>query len=174
MLVLTRKLNEGILIGDDIYIVVTNLSSSKVNLGINAPNDVPILRAENALGLESDSFLQAYNRNREDAHRVALEASPVVEPLKRLLKKHGGHYQASASKLLGQISLQDGVRTHQKGWPKAPNVLSATLNRLAPNLREIGIHVTKVSVGRGNDKHNEWKIRCAELVEQQESDNHED
>ena len=55
MLVLTRKLNEGILIGDDIYIVVTNLSSSKVNLGINAPNDVPILRAELVEQRESDN-----------------------------------------------------------------------------------------------------------------------
>lgn len=46
MLVLARKLGESILVGDDITITVVLLSTGKVSLGIKAPPDKKILRAE--------------------------------------------------------------------------------------------------------------------------------
>ncbi len=46
MLVLTRKLNESICIGDGIEIKVLAASGSRVRLGITAPNDVRVTRAE--------------------------------------------------------------------------------------------------------------------------------
>jgi carbon storage regulator len=46
MLVLTRKLNERIMIGDDIEIVVVNVGEEKVQLGINAPRSIPVHRRE--------------------------------------------------------------------------------------------------------------------------------
>ncbi len=45
MLVLSRKVGERILIGDDIEVVVTQIKG-KVTLGVTAPKDVRILRAE--------------------------------------------------------------------------------------------------------------------------------
>lgn len=46
MLVISRKNNESILIGDDIEIVVVKIDDGSVKLAINAPKDVTILRKE--------------------------------------------------------------------------------------------------------------------------------
>ena len=46
MLVLSRDRDESIMIGDDIVITVVDIRGDKVRLGIEAPNDVPIHRAE--------------------------------------------------------------------------------------------------------------------------------
>lgn len=46
MLVLTRKVNEVIEIGDNITITVVKLDGRNISLGIDAPKDVPIWRGE--------------------------------------------------------------------------------------------------------------------------------
>jgi len=46
MLVLTRKLNEEIKIGDEITITVIRIDNEKVRIGINAPSDVSVHRKE--------------------------------------------------------------------------------------------------------------------------------
>ncbi|WP_163538884.1 carbon storage regulator CsrA [Gracilibacillus sp. YIM 98692] len=46
MLVLTRKSNEAIKIGDDIEIKVVSVDGDQVKLGISAPKDVEIHRKE--------------------------------------------------------------------------------------------------------------------------------
>lgn len=46
MLVLTRKQNEGILIGSDIVITVINIEGDKIRLGIEAPKNVRVIREE--------------------------------------------------------------------------------------------------------------------------------
>ena len=46
MLVLTRRLDESIRIGDDIKITILNLDKKQVDIGISAPDDVAIKRAE--------------------------------------------------------------------------------------------------------------------------------
>ena len=46
MLVLTRKLMERLFIGDDICVTVVRLESGQVRLGIDAPRDVSVVRAE--------------------------------------------------------------------------------------------------------------------------------
>ena len=46
MLVLTRKLMEKLYIGDDICVTVVRLDSGQVRLGIEAPREVAVVRAE--------------------------------------------------------------------------------------------------------------------------------
>ena len=53
MLILTRKLDECITIGDDIEIRITELFSDRVRIGIIAPDNVAIHRKEVAVQIES-------------------------------------------------------------------------------------------------------------------------
>jgi len=46
MLVLTRKRNQEIMLGDDIKITVLEISEDAVKIGIDAPRDITILRSE--------------------------------------------------------------------------------------------------------------------------------
>ena len=46
MLVLTRKLNQAIMIGDDVRIVVVAVDRDQVKLGIEAPRSIPVHRSE--------------------------------------------------------------------------------------------------------------------------------
>ena len=46
MLVLTRKSNQSIMIGDDIEVSVLAIMGEKVRIGIEAPRSVPVFRKE--------------------------------------------------------------------------------------------------------------------------------
>ena len=46
MLVLSRKVDEEILIGDNIRVVVIEVRGDKVRLGVAAPKDIPVHRKE--------------------------------------------------------------------------------------------------------------------------------
>jgi len=46
MLVLTRKIDEQIKIGDDITITIIKLRNNQIRIGIDAPRDVRVLRGE--------------------------------------------------------------------------------------------------------------------------------
>ncbi|MDS0524121.1 carbon storage regulator CsrA [Clostridium sp. SHJSY1] len=56
MLVVTRKLGESILIGDDIEISVTKIEDGSVKIGINAPKEMVILRKELYKEVESENI----------------------------------------------------------------------------------------------------------------------
>jgi len=46
MLVISRKINEKIKIGDDIEITVVSIDKGQVKIGIEAPKNITILRSE--------------------------------------------------------------------------------------------------------------------------------
>jgi carbon storage regulator len=54
MLVLTRKSNQSIMIGDDIEVSVLAIMGEKVRIGIQAPRDVPVFRQEVYLEIQQD------------------------------------------------------------------------------------------------------------------------
>ena len=55
MLVLTRKSNQSIMIGDDIEVSVLAIMGEKVRIGIQAPRDVPVFRKEVYLEIQQES-----------------------------------------------------------------------------------------------------------------------
>lgn len=59
MLVLSRKTNDSIQIGDDIIITVLGVEGDKVKIGIAAPREVTILRGEIVEALKSQEKLKA-------------------------------------------------------------------------------------------------------------------
>lgn len=46
MLVLTRKIEEAIMIGDDVEVRVLGRNAGQVRLGITAPREIPVRRKE--------------------------------------------------------------------------------------------------------------------------------
>ena len=54
MLVLTRKTNQSIMIGDDVEVTVLAVSRDKIRLGITAPRDVPVFRKEVYLSIKDE------------------------------------------------------------------------------------------------------------------------
>ncbi len=63
MLVLTRKSNQSIMIGDEIEISVLAIMGEKVRIGIEAPRSVPVFRRE------------VYVEIREDANGTSIGAN---------------------------------------------------------------------------------------------------
>jgi hypothetical protein len=97
--------------------------------------------AEGALGWPRGTFLAAYTDARQQAVEVALDASPIADPLRRLLDG-AGPWQGTASELLHKLaSLAVDGATKAEDWPRRANSLSAQLRRLAPDLRRAGISV---------------------------------
>ncbi|RYY74554.1 MAG: carbon storage regulator [Gammaproteobacteria bacterium] len=46
MLILTRRLSETLVIGDDVTVTVLGIDGNQVRIGVNAPKDVPVHREE--------------------------------------------------------------------------------------------------------------------------------
>jgi len=46
MLILTRKVNETLMVGDDVSVTVLGIKGGQIRIGINAPRDIPVHRQE--------------------------------------------------------------------------------------------------------------------------------
>lgn len=63
MLALSRKINESIMLGNDVEITILEIKGDQVKIGINAPKSVPIYRKE--------LYLQIQQSNMEAANEPA-------------------------------------------------------------------------------------------------------
>lgn len=63
MLVLTRRVDESIIIGDDIKVIVVDVRGDQVKLGIEAPREISVHREE------------IYKEIQEENRRAALRAA---------------------------------------------------------------------------------------------------
>lgn len=73
MLVLTRKIGESVLIGDDIEITLLDIKGDSVRLGIQAPRETRIQRAE-ILRAVMEENVSAATDSREGAEAAITEA----------------------------------------------------------------------------------------------------
>jgi len=46
MLILTRRVGETLMIGDEVTVTVLGVKGNQVRIGVNAPRDVPVHREE--------------------------------------------------------------------------------------------------------------------------------
>ncbi|MCH5149776.1 MAG: carbon storage regulator CsrA [Spirochaetales bacterium] len=74
MLILARKENEAIVIGDNIEVTIVNIKGDYVKIGINAPENVKVFRKEIFTDIQ-------------DANRESVIRPDAVKNLNHLLKK---------------------------------------------------------------------------------------
>src|SRR5208282_5271621 len=94
---------------------------------------------EERLGMNPGEALTAYQSNLTETHNLALESSPLYEPVAELAQEgFSGTVTELHARLTGMMS--ESMRRSVR-WPKAPNALSNALRRMASNLRAIGIQI---------------------------------
>ena len=115
--------------------------------------------AEKGIGLQENDFLNAYTQNREDAHAIVLEGSILGEVLQEFLSKNAtdGEFKQDdilLKSLLAELKDTAGEkRIKNKEFPKSSKGLRNQIERINPNLREIGIFITfHGKQGRNADK----------------------
>jgi carbon storage regulator len=75
LLVLTRKVNESIQIGEDIEITILAVSGDQIKLGINAPKQIEIHRKEVYLSIQ------------EENNQASFSSSDILKKLNEKLKE---------------------------------------------------------------------------------------
>jgi len=73
MLVLTRKSNQSIMIGDDIEVSVLSVMGEKVRIGIQAPQTIPVFRKEIYLEIHREAAAGAPAEARSGQPAAALD-----------------------------------------------------------------------------------------------------
>lgn len=71
MLILSRKIDERIKIGSDIYVTAVRIAGDKVRLGIEAPSDTPVHREEVALAIAAQATKNALTAGAENSTLAA-------------------------------------------------------------------------------------------------------
>ena len=66
MLILTRRVNETLNIGDDIQVTVLGVKGNQVRIGIDAPRDVPVHREEIYLRIKREQALEGADGDIDD------------------------------------------------------------------------------------------------------------
>jgi hypothetical protein len=92
---------------------------------------------------DAGTFMEAYTGNLEETNETLMESDPVAKAIQELMTPLLEPWKGTATELLEQLSarvLEESIKRHPK-WPKIPSVLSGTLRRLAPPLRDAGIIV---------------------------------
>lgn len=78
MLVLSRKINQSVMIGDDIEIILLETKGDTAKIGIVAPRDVKVFRQE---------IYQAIKAENQKSAQVGLAIDAASELLKNALQK---------------------------------------------------------------------------------------
>ena len=79
MLVLTRRANQSIMIGDDIVVTVLDVRGDQVRIGIKAPRSVDVHREEVFVALQRDAARDA-NANAQQPANDVIDLERVDEP----------------------------------------------------------------------------------------------
>jgi carbon storage regulator len=89
MLVLTRKSNQSIMIGDDIEVSVLSVMGEKVRIGIQAPQRIPVFRKEIYLEIHRETGAVTSGNDGHSVDGPAPDEGPPVSPADESLRGLG-------------------------------------------------------------------------------------
>jgi len=79
MLILTRKIGESIVIGDDIVIKVVETGKNSIRIGIDAPREITVLRKEVFESIQKENILSSKGDNSDITEAAKLFGSKEPE-----------------------------------------------------------------------------------------------
>lgn len=121
MLVLTRKLQEKIHIGDQVTITIVRIQGNTVRVGIEAPKTVRVVRGEIAATEKPDgAAVQIHRETANDLGPQVCEESWVEDEVSGTSGPQGMVQHRSARGLVGRVRLPGG--TAKRSQPEAPSL----------------------------------------------------
>jgi flagellar assembly factor FliW len=127
VLILTRKVGESILVGDNIRLVVLEVRGRQIRLGIDAPSEIVVLREEVAQRLVNEN-LQAAQLNYQDVQQVIKSFVSKVQFIPWWPPRPDAPGITIESQVFGRISVaSDHVITFPSGLPGFPECLRFAL-----------------------------------------------
>ncbi|NLJ86293.1 MAG: carbon storage regulator CsrA [Firmicutes bacterium] len=76
MLVLTRKIDESIIIGDNIRVTIVDIRGDQVKVGIDAPREISVHREEIYLEIQAENLRAALSTKTADLGKIAEMLKP--------------------------------------------------------------------------------------------------
>ncbi len=99
--------------------------------------------AEDALDLpDGAKFLELYADERAIASAAVVESDVISDALRCLLEANGGSWDGYAAELLRALADGDEELKRNREWPRSTRALTGRLERLIPDLAQVGITVT--------------------------------
>lgn len=80
MLVLTRKTNQSIMIGDEIEVSILSVAGDKVRIGIDAPRDIAVFRKEVYIAIDEGSAPSGSSAPSTEETSVDSELGSINKP----------------------------------------------------------------------------------------------
>jgi hypothetical protein len=97
--------------------------------------------AERALTQTLGAFMAAYGENRESAHEMVLDSSPVGNALLAFMERHE-ELTLTAGELLKELNSVASSETRKhRDWPRTAPGMAGALRRITTTLRAAGVRV---------------------------------
>ena len=90
MLVLSRKQNQSLVIGDNIVITILSIDRDQIRLGIEAPREISIMRQELFQAVKEQELIEKHTHTKLQSQKQELieNHTKLQSQIKELVEKH--------------------------------------------------------------------------------------
>ena len=79
MLILTRRVDETVMIGDEVTVTVLGVKGNQVRLGVNAPKSIDVHREEMFRRIQTEKKAQAEISSMGESKKILSMIEPCIE-----------------------------------------------------------------------------------------------